>query len=545
MKNIITIEKKYINIPIDNDAPAVHVTIKNPEDQDILRYFDVNFSGGRKDLTVFYDMEEFIGKDIEIEITDDELAEKFLAQVKQSSKPMGLEEVYREKHRSQFHFSSKRGWLNDPNGLVYYAGKYHMFYQHNPFGRDWGNIHWGHAISEDLIHWHEKDDVLFPDETGMMFSGGGVVDWNNTCGLQQGEHPPILLFYTAAGDQAPVPCEYTVGMAYSVDGGDTFKKYENNPVVGCVAHEARDPKVIWHKESQKWVMALYRGDQEKTFNLLTSKNLLDWWITQEIAIPDGRECPEFFPMPLDGCENNTKWILMEANGKYLIGTFDGEKFEPEVGPFNSFGRYGAGCCYAGQIWSNAPDERKIMICWQTGECHPVEFSHNMTIPVELSLKSFSDGIRLCAEPIKELEQIRGASWEFTDVQIETEEKIPEEFIQIPKGNTWDIEFELGEDCCLIVNVCGEDIALDAKSREIRIAAAKFSFPNDIENLKVRVLVDSASIEVFGGDGRIWYAKRKLTTRSYPIIFPYQACGSGFLKKVTVHKLESIWKQQLQ
>ena len=140
--------------------PAVHVTIKNPENQDILRYFDVNFSGSRKDLTVFYDMEEFIGQDIEIEMIDDELAEKFLTQVRQSCKPIGLEVVYQEKHRSQFHFSSKRGWLNDPNGLVYYAGKYHMFYQHNPFGRDWGNIHWGHATSEDLIHWHEKDDVF-------------------------------------------------------------------------------------------------------------------------------------------------------------------------------------------------------------------------------------------------------------------------------------------------------------------------------------------------------------------------------------------------
>ena len=541
MKNIITIEKKYINVPIDNEAPAVHVTIKNPENQDILRYFDVNFSGSRKDLTVFYDMEEFIGQDIEIEMIDDELAEKFLAQLKQSNKPMGLEEVYQEKHRSQFHFSSKRGWLNDPNGLVYYAGKYHMFYQHNPFGRDWGNIHWGHAISKDLIHWQEKDDVLYPDETGMMFSGGGVVDWNNTSGLQKNEHPPILLFYTAAGDQAPVPCEYTVGMAYSVDGGESFEKYANNPVVGCLAREARDPKVVWHKESQKWVMALYRGDQEKTFNLLTSKNLLDWRITQEIAIPDGRECPEFFPMPLNGCGDNIKWILMEANGKYLIGNFDGKKFEPESGPFNSFGRYGAGGCYAGQVWSNAPNERKIMICWQTGECQPVEFSHNMTIPVELSLKSFSDGIRLCAEPIKELEQIRSASWEFADLQIESAGKTPEEFLQIPKGNTWDIEFELGEDCDLIVNVCGEDIALDAKSREIRIAAAKFPFPADIEILKVKVLVDRASIEVFGGDGRIWYAKRKLTTLSHPVIFPYQTSGSGSLKKVAVHKLESIWR----
>jgi fructan beta-fructosidase len=210
MKKNILLEKRYINIPIDNSAPSTHVRIKNPDNHKILRYFDVKLGDETYDFIAFYDMNEFAGQAIDIEIEEDELAEKFFTFLKQSETPMGLDGVYAEKHRPQFHFSSKRGWLNDPNGLVYYNETYHMFYQHNPFGIGWGNMHWGHAVSNDLIHWQEEGDVLFPDDAGMMFSGGGVVDWHNTSGLQDdSEHPPILLFYTAAGDRAPVSCEYT------------------------------------------------------------------------------------------------------------------------------------------------------------------------------------------------------------------------------------------------------------------------------------------------------------------------------------------------
>ncbi|MCF6176230.1 MAG: glycoside hydrolase family 32 protein [Victivallaceae bacterium] len=541
MKKNIIVEKRYINVPVSNSTPSTRVIIKTSNSQNILRYFDVSPGGEVYDFIAYHDLEEFVGQEIEFEIANDELAEKFFTALRQSDLPLGLDGVYQEKHRPQFHFSSKRGWLNDPNGLVYYNGKYHLFYQHNPFGTGWGNMHWGHAVSNDLIHWQEKGDVLCPDETGMMFSGGAVVDWHNASGLQQHEHPPILLFYTAAGNLAPVPCEDTQCMAYSVDGGETFKKYANNPVVGHIISEARDPKVIWHQESQKWVMALYRGDAEKTFNLLTSTNLLKWQIIQELAVPDGRECPEFFPIPLDGCEDNIKWIFMEANGKYLIGNFDGEKFEAEAGPFDSFGRYGKGCGYAGQIWSNTLDGRKIMLCWQQGECQAADFNQNMTLPVELSLKSFSDGMRLCAEPIKELAGLRGASWEFNNIAMKPSDNTPDEFMKIPEGNSWDIEIELADNCELIINVCGEDIALDAKAREVRMSAIKFPFPADAKEFKLRILVDRASIELFGGNGRIWYAKRKLTTPAQPVIFPYQTSGSGSLKKVKIHTINSIWE----
>jgi fructan beta-fructosidase len=287
-------------------------------------------------------------------------------------------------------------------------------------------------------------------------------------------------------------------------------------------------------------MVIYRGDQDKNFNILTSPDLLAWQITQTINLPGGGECPEFFPLPLDGCEGNTKWVFIEANGRYCVGTFDGEKLEMEAEPLDSFGRYGLGCCYAGQIWSDTPDGRKIMLCWQQGDYQSVKFSQAMAIPVELSLKSFSDGMYLCAEPVKELKKIRDKSWEFTDVAIPLLNSIQDAFMDIPEGDLWDIELEMAKECEIIINVCGEDIALDSKLREVRISAARFSFPSDAKELKLRILVDRASIEIFGGNGRIWYAKNKLTTYSHPLRFPPLTSGVGSLKKVTIYSMNSIW-----
>ncbi len=541
MERNINLVKRYINIPVKKSSAKALVTIKDSGGHRLLRYFSVSPADGKHDFIANYDMAEFTGQELIFEVGNDEIAEIFFSGLTQSEEPAGLDGVYQEEYRPQFHFSPKRGRLNDPNGLFYYNGQYHMFYQYNPFGTNWANMHWGHAVSKDLMHWREKDVVLYPDETGSMYSGGAVVDWNNTSGLQEGEYPPIILFYTAAGKHAPVPCEYTQCIAYSVDGGITFRKYHKNPVVGAIAWESRDPKVAWHEESKKWVMALYRGDEELVFNLLTSDNLLEWHIEQTIEIPGGRECPEFFPLPLDGCESNMKWIFMTAGGRYLAGSFDGRKFEPEAGPFDSFIYHSAESGYAGQVWSDAPDNRKIMLCWQRGECQAPEFNQTMTIPVELSLKTFSGEARLCAEPVKEFNEIRDRSWEFKNIEMKSLDCTPDEFLQIPEGNTWDIELELDENCDLTVKICGEDITFDTISREIRLSAETLHFPGTTADFNVRIIVDRASIEIFSGNGRIWYSKRKLTISTPPLIFANHGKGKGLLKNIKIHRINSIWR----
>ena len=178
--------------------------------------------------------------------------------------------------RPAFHFSAAQGWINDPNGMTWYNGRYHLFYQYNPLGCSWGNMSWGHAESPDLLHWEEKDPALYPDETGMMFSGCAVVDFDNRTGLQAGSEPPLLLYYTAQGGSThwsagrlPTQC-----LAYSIDGGATFTKYDKNPVVAEITDQTRDPKVIYHAPTDRYIMTLYKTGAE--YMLFASADLLHW-----------------------------------------------------------------------------------------------------------------------------------------------------------------------------------------------------------------------------------------------------------------------------
>jgi fructan beta-fructosidase len=204
--------------------------------------------------------------------------------------------LYQESLRPQFHFSSQRGWLNDPNGLVYYRGEYHLFYQHNPYGWTARNMQWGHAVSRDLVHWEELDTAIQPDARGWIWSGSAVIDWDNTSGLGKDGQPPMVLFYTAAGNP------FTQCLVYSLDGR-TFTKYEGNPIVPQITPGNRDPKVIWYEPTKSWVMTLYvsepvptslNGGQRNAIYFLTSHNLKDWAISS--TIEGFFECPDLFEL---------------------------------------------------------------------------------------------------------------------------------------------------------------------------------------------------------------------------------------------------------
>src|SRR5690606_21999772 len=217
---------------------------------------------------------------------------------------------------------------NDPNGLAYYQGQYHLFYQHNPYGVNWGNMHWGHAVSKDLVHWEDLDEALYPDTLGTMFSGGGVVDLENTSGLGTKENPALLLYYTAAEKS------WAQGLAYTNDGIH-FNKLDQ-PVVDKVSDGNRDPKVIWHQPSKHWVMVLYVEDpqQQHAMYFYTSKDMKKWEYASKTLGGKNNdrylfECPELFELPVDGDPSNKKWVLTGANAQYAIGHFDGKTFHPE------------------------------------------------------------------------------------------------------------------------------------------------------------------------------------------------------------------------
>ncbi|WP_328769530.1 GH32 C-terminal domain-containing protein [Streptomyces sp. NBC_00286] len=244
--------------------------------------------------------------------------------------------TYTETYRPQFHFTPKKNWMNDPNGLVYYKGEYHLFYQYNPNGNSWGDMSWGHAVSKDLVHWEELPLALSHDDEEMVFSGSAVVDWNNTTGFGTKKNPPMVAIYTSAYKEGGKQAQ---SLAYSTDRGRTWTKYQGNPVIDIGSDNFRDPKVQWHAPTKSWLMTVSLSAEHKV-RFYSSKNLKDWELQSEFG-PAGAtggvwECPDLFPLAVDGDPDNIKWVLVVninpggiAGGsaaQYFIGDFDGKKF---------------------------------------------------------------------------------------------------------------------------------------------------------------------------------------------------------------------------
>ena len=302
--------------------------------------------------------------------------------------------MYQETYRPQFHFTAQEGWLNDPNGLVYFDGEYHLFYQFDTdlAGRDSSKI-WGHAVSTDLVHWHQLGNALEPDALGPIWSGSAVVDWDNTAGLGSPGKPAMIAFYTAAGGRSSASQgrSFTQCLAYSVDRGRTWTKYAQNPVLPHVAGENRDPKVVWYAPTRHWVMALYLDRDQ--FGLFSSPDLKTWTQTQTLTLPGSGECPDFFSIPVAGTKEH-RWVFMSANDHYLVGAFDGKTFAPETPLLR--GDAGASF-YAAQTFSDIParDGRRVQIAWMRGGDYPgMPFTQQMSFPCTLTLHSTPDGPRL-------------------------------------------------------------------------------------------------------------------------------------------------------
>jgi fructan beta-fructosidase len=278
-------------------------------------------------------------------------------------------QYYGEQHRPQFHFTPDSMWMNDPNGMVFYKGEYHLFYQHHPHSNVWGPMHWGHAISQDLVHWKHLPIALWPDSLGTIFSGSAVIDWNNSSGLGDGQEPPMVAIFTHHNhelEKAGSDIFQYQSIAYSLDRGRSWTKYPGNPVLENPGiRDFRDPKVSWYEKDQKWLMVFAAQDRIMFYS---SPNLIQWnkesEFSVEIAPGEGVwECPDFFPLTVGGEE---KWVLLVSIGdggpnggsgtKYYVGDFDGKQFlcdHPDNAPrWLDFGKDN----YAGVSWSDIPSE---------------------------------------------------------------------------------------------------------------------------------------------------------------------------------------------
>lgn len=446
--------------------------------------------------------------------------------------------IYRETYRPQFHFTPRVNWINDPNGLVFYKGEYHLYFQHNPSGINWGNMTWGHAVSPDLVHWQQLEHALLPDKMGTMFSGSAVVDWDNTAGFQTGDEKVIVAMYTAAGGTSPESKgqPFTQCIAYSNDRGRTFTKYDKNPVVKHIAAENRDPKVIWHPPTKQWIMALYLNGED--FAIFASPDLKSWTRLQDLKLPGCGECPDFFPMPVEGDAGTARWVFTAANGRYLVGGFDGRTYKPEGGVQRV--DYGKNY-YAVQTYSDIPesDGRRIQIAWMNGGQYPeMPFNQQMSIPCAMTLVRTPEGPRVFRMPVKEIEVLRVKEHKWADQAL----KPGENPLAGVKSDLLDIiaEFEPGDAREFGLRFRGEAIAYAVADK--RISALTCAAPLEPEKgrVRLRVLIDRTSIEVFGNDGRVSLTSCFLPRGKAPLE-AYADGGTARIVSLAVHELRSAWK----
>lgn len=446
-----------------------------------------------------------------------------------------------ELYRPQFHFTAQKNWLNDPNGLVYYEGEYHLFFQHNPAGLSWGNMTWGHAISTDLVHWRQLPNALEVDAMGMMFSGSAVVDWKNTAGFQCGAEKSLVAIYTAAGGSIVPKVPDTQCLAFSNDRGRTWTKFKGNPVVPQITAGNRDPKVFWHEPTEQWVMALYVAGEKEELGLhfiefLGSRDLKSW--TRRGRIEGFYECPDLFELAVDGLHRETRWVLFGADGRYRIGHFDGREFLPEGRKIT--GDWGDNF-YAAQTYSDIPasDGRRILIAWMMGGSYPgMAFNQQMTFPCELSLRSLPDGIRLCKLPVREITGLRARTHQLVDLQVASGQNPLSEIA----GELFDIEadIEVGTAAEFGFNLRGHNVSYLVGDRILCSGKRCALLPPmpGTERVRIRIVLDRASVEVFGNDGRVAMSSCILPSRENRGISFYSIGGASRLVSVSVHELKS-------
>ncbi|MHC5155597.1 MAG: glycoside hydrolase family 32 protein [Planctomycetota bacterium] len=534
------LEKKYLNFPINHDSPVQVARLLI--DDKIVREFRINLAEGKPEFWVYLEIDDFRGEKATLQI--DQLNAnntKGLDSVFQADTFPGQEELYKEKLRPQFHFTTKRGWVNDTNGLVYYDGEYHLFYQHGPFGCAGAehNQTWGHAVSKNLIHWTELGDAIYPDELGTIFSGSGVVDWKNTTGFGVGGKPPLVFIYTSAGgvNKWSKGKSYTQSIAYSNDRGRTFTKYEGNPVQEHIIGGNRDPKAIWFDKTQEWVILL---ELEETFGIFTSKDLKKWEMQSDLEDGAFHDCPELFELPVDGDENNTMWVIHDGTAKYFCGDFDGKKYTPQTELIKR--NYG-NCFYAAQAFNNVPKEdgRCIQMAWGLMGFEPIPgmpFNQQITFPVELTLRTTEEGPRLFTNPVREIELIHGRKQTWNNEKLDPGQNLLSDL----KGEFYDIEAEF-----VIADAAEFGFVIFGVPVLYNVEEGKL-LSNDLEaplkpqdgKIKLRLLIDRLSIEVFANDGRVYMPIQALhmdKERGFEI---FTRGGRTDIEELTVYELKSIW-----
>lgn len=435
---------------------------------------------------------------------------------KEMSMTDNFDTTNREKYRPVYHHTPKWGWMNDPNGMFYKDGVWHLYYQWNPYGSQWENMTWGHSTSRDLVHWEQQDRAIEPDALGSIFSGSAVVDKDNTAGFGAGA---IVAMYTSAGRHQ------TQSIAYSTDGGRTFTKYAGNPVITYPAPDFRDPKVFWHEGTKRWIVVLAVGQEVQFYS---SKNLKEWTYESSFGHGYGNhegvwECPDM--LEFDG----SKWVLLlninpggpygGSATQYFTGTFDGHKFvcdsKPSTTKWMDYGKDH----YATVTFSNAPEGRRVALAWMSnwqyaGVVPTLQFRSANSVPRDLGLFTSGDETYLSNVPSKEMDAVRGK-------QIKKPANVCEIVVDVKGSSVITLQNGKGEKVVMRYDETERRFAMDR--RESGMTGFSDAFP--VETVapthgvirQLRIFVDSASIEAFDSEGKMVMTNTVFPTEPYNMI----------------------------
>lgn len=564
-QNIVSLDvtEDYLLLPIQDDAPEGKIcVVKDNEQKGTL--MNVRLARERVDSYVPFALSAYKGQHISIEIQGVPETALCWKELKLSG---SFDMANKESFRPVYHHTPAYGWMNDPNGMFYKDGVYHLYFQYNPYGSVWGNMHWGHSTSTDLMHWKFEGCAIVPDAWGAIFSGSCVVDHENTAGFGK---EAVVAFYTSA-KSTPWGDIQMQSMAYSLDNGKTFTKYEGNPILTSSEKDFRDPKVFWYAPGKHWVMILAVGQHMEIYS---SVNLKEWKKESEFGAMQGAhggvwECPDLVEIPVEGTREK-KWVLIcnlnpggpfgGSAAQYFVGSFDGKKFVNESPTQTKWMDWGKDN-YATVTWNNAPDGRCIALGWMSNWQYANNVSTRQyrsanTLARDLTLYREGQELYLKSTPSVEVKKARGKKVSIPSFKVSEKHEMVNLFEE--KQGAYEVEIVIqnagaSKIAFSLLNDKGEKVSMyyDLNRKQFvmdRSESGKVDFSKDFpavtvapvnvdKELTLRLFVDRSSIEAFGEDGK--FVMTNLVFPSQPYVkMCFEADKNGYaVKSLNVYKLQ--------
>lgn len=565
-QNIVVLDsvKKFLLLPVQDDAPEGKVNIVVNNEGQLAQSMNIRLARERVDSYVPLDLSAYVNQKVSIDIAGMPSSSLCWKELKMSD---SFDMTNKEMFRPVYHHTPVYGWMNDPNGMFYKDGVYHLYFQYNPYGSVWGNMHWGHSTSTDLMHWNFEGCAIVPDAWGAIFSGSCVVDHNNTAGFGKGA---VVAFYTSA-KATPWGDVQSQSMAYSLDNGKTFTKYEGNPILTSSEKDFRDPKIFWYAPGKHWVMILAVGQHMEIYS---SVNLKEWKKESEFGAMQGAhggvwECPDLVEIPVEGTREK-KWVLIcnlnpggpfgGSAAQYFVGSFDGKKFVNESPTQTKWMDWGKDN-YATVTWNNAPDGRCIalgwMSNWQYANNVPTrQYRSANTLARDLTLYREGQELYLKSTPSVEVKKARGKKVSIPSFRVSEKHEI----VNLFEDNQGAYEVEIliqnagaSKIAFCLLNDKGEKVSMyyDLNRKQFvmdRSESGTVDFSKDFpavtvapanvdKELTLRLFVDRSSIEAFGEDGK--FVMTNLVFPSQPYVkMCFEADKNGYaVKTLNVYKLQ--------